>query len=229
MVVDYHHLGSERREPFVGVFHAPPDLNTYLRLSEPKEHHRWDANTRRLQQKPFGTDVVASLHRRCSGAARDFQASLAPKKEQPRDRLDALDRLLGPAFAASAGGGGGARGEGGKAVIDFSGGPTCQVKGPVAKLEADVRIKLRPEQESPQELTVTSEAFILEDARHSRGHDKADVINLDVFDGHGTKKIASGAAPSTTLKLYNDKWVTLAIRSAEYDADWLAELLVTVE
>lgn len=229
MVVDYHHFGSERREPFIGVYRASSDINTYLKLSEPKEHHRWDAKARRLQQRPHGTDVVESLYKRCSVQVRDFQASLAPKKEQPRDRLEALDRLLGAAFAPKAAGNGGDGAMPGKALIEFPAGVNRVAEGSEVKIQADIRIKLKPDQSSPQELTVKSEAVILQDSSRSPGRDEDDALDVRMLDGASGQLLASGVPATTTLKLYNDKWVKLHVTSAKYTPDWIAELRVTVE
>lgn len=229
MVVEYHAFGSERREPFVGAYRASPDLNQYLRLSEPKEHHRWDPKARRLQLQRHGSDVVDSVLRRCNSQVRDFQASLAPKKEQPRDRLDTMDRLLGNAFSARPGGGGGGGGTPGKALIEFPGGIERIENKSGVRVRAEFRVKLKPEEASPQEVMVTPQVCILEDANRARGRDKDDVLEVDLHELPSAKKLASGLAPSVKLKLFSDKWTRLQVTSAQYSAEWVTQLLVTVE
>jgi hypothetical protein len=230
MVVDYHAMGTERREPFVGVYRASTaELNTYLKLSEPKEHHRWDPKARRLQLKPHGGDVVDAVIRRCATQVRQFQASLAPKKEQPRERLEVLDRLLGAAFTAVTGGGGGYGGTPGKAFIEFPSGVQRIERNSSARLEAEVRIKLKPSEKSPQSLSVRPEVAILEDANRARGRDKEDMLSLEIFDGSTGKKLCSGTSPSTKMKLFKDKWTTIKVKSSEFTADWFTQLQVTVE
>jgi hypothetical protein len=229
MVVDYHHFGSERREPFVGVYHASADLNTYLRLSEPKEHHRWDAQARRLQQKDHGADVVKSVYQRCGSQVRDFQASLAPKKEQARDRLEELDRLLGTVFMTPSDGPRPPPPIAGKALIEFPGGVTRLEDGGDVRVQADIRVKLKPEEESPQELAVRSEALILQDANHSAGRDADDALEVSMLEAASNKLLARGTPAVTTIKLYNDRWVALRVVTAAYTSDWITELRITVE
>jgi hypothetical protein len=229
MVVDYHPMGSERREAFVGVYRAPAEIDKYLRLSEPKEHHRWDASARRLQQKPYGASVVSSVYRRCASKVRDFQASLAPKKEQPSDRLDVLDRLLGAAFAQKIGPPPPPPPEYGKALIEFPGGVTRVVETKGAKIQADIRVRLKPDEPSPQKVTVKPAAYILQDSQHLRGRDSDDVLNLAIVELPSGNTLASGPSPSVELDVFNNKWVNLRLVSSEYSVDWLTELSVTVE
>ncbi len=229
MVVDYHQFGTERREPFVGVYKAPSDINTYLRLSEPKEHHRWDENARRLQVKPHGNNVVESVMRRCGIQVRDFQASLAPKKEQPKDRLDAMDRLLGHAFSRS----GGTREPKpptyGKAFIEFPNGVERLEESSGTRVSAEVRLRLKPDLVSPQEVTVSSQVFILQDASRTKGQEAEDALPVDIYEMPSKKKLASGVAPQVKVELFKDQWTTLKVLSAEYSRDWVIELDVTVD
>ena len=229
MVVDYHLMGSEKREPFVGVYRASSSVNTYLKLSEPKEHDRWDSKARRLQAKPHGSEVVESVLRRCVVQVREFQAALAPKKEQPKERLEVLDRLLGNAFAAKPGGGGDNGAKPGKALIEFPKGVRRLEEPSGAKIHAQVRIKLKPDEKSPQVLTVTPDVAILEDASRVRGRDKEDLLSVDLVEVTSGATIATGIAPSAKVKLFNDKWVILEITSGEYAPDWFTQLQVTVE
>jgi hypothetical protein len=229
MVVDYHQFGTERREPFVGVYKAPSDINTHLRLSEPKEHHRWDENARRLQAKPHGNDVVESVIRRCSVQVRDFQASLAPKKEQPKDRLDAMDRLLGNAFAKPGGTREAKPPRYGKAFIEFPNGVERLEEASGTRVSAEIRLRLKPDVASPQELTVSSQVFILQDASRTKGQEAEDALPVDIYEMPSKKKLASGVAPQVKVELFKDQWTTLRVLSAEYSPDWVTELEVTVD
>jgi len=229
MVVEYHAMGSERREPFVGVYQASPDINTYLRLSEPKEHNRWDDDARRLQQKPHGKSVIKAVYQRCHARVRDFQASLAPKKEQPKDRLAALDRLIGAAFSFKNGSNPNPSPTPGKTLIEFPNGVARMSKGNQAWIEAEIRIKLKPDQPSPQQLTIKPDAYILEDARRSRGRDPEDRLEVTVMELPSENQLALGVAPAVPIALSSDKWTKFRLVSQHYSADWMTELTVTVE
>lgn len=229
MVVDYHPMGSERRESFVGVYRASADINNYLRLSEPKEHNRWDEDARRLQMKPHGKSVINAVYRRCNVKVREFQALLAPKKERPQDRLATLDRLMGAAFASKKGGKPFPTPTPGKAFVEFPGGVTRRVNGQQAWIEAEVRMKLKPDQKSPQHLKLKPDAYILEDSRHTRGRDPEDQLEVTVIDLPTGKKIGAGVAPIVDVQLTNEKWTKVRLTSQQYAVDWLTELSVTVE
>jgi hypothetical protein len=235
MVVDYHSLGTERREAFIGVYRAPADINTYLKLSEPKEHHRWDPKARRLQNKPHGADVVESVMRRCAVQVRDFQASLAPKREQPRDRLDALDKLLGAAFASLPGaavgrGGGGSKSPTyGKAIIEFPKGVKRIRSEKGVRLQTQVRIMLRPDEKSPQKAIFRPGVVILEDANRAKGRDEDDLLEVEILEPSTKKQVAKGRSPAIKVQLFSDKWVYFEVATSEYNPDWFSEMEVTVD
>jgi hypothetical protein len=137
--------------------------------------------------------------------------------------------LLGAAFTYKSGGGGGGGAGIGKALIEFPSGVARVTHGSDAEIQAEVRIKLKPDQDSPQDLKVTFEAVILQDPNRSPGREPDDLINIQMLDSTSGKIIASGAPAAVPLKLFGDKWVKLRATSSRYTADWITELRVTVE
>jgi len=92
-----------------------------------------------------------------------------------------------------------------------------------------VRLKLKPDQQSPQTVVIRAEVFILEDSNRTKGKDQDDTLEVEVKDPSTQKELGRGKTVAPKIELHNDKWVWLDITSASFASDWFTQLRLTVE
>jgi len=236
MVVQYDKLGRDN-PPAVGVFVADPDVDNILKLSEPPAHNRWEPKSPRLAEaepdEHTARKVVKAIRDRLKEQIRKLQSQADPPGEGKDKRLTVLEKELGAFLKIGAKGGGPATPKTPVPVeVRFVDGPDLVVgaKGLVSS-KTKVQLRLKPTAaEKHLDAVVTIRASVLEDEDENEGEllpikAKIDSKDKDVLE----ESENDGTEWQFDARLPRDRWVTLALETEPYDAEWATKFGINVE
>jgi hypothetical protein len=223
MVVEYYPVGYEGLEPIVGVFVGHEDIEATLRLSEPPAHNCWDPDNRRLES--YQEKIVRSVLDRIYRQARDFQQALQPPPPPQVGRVTALEKLLAK-FMKS------------KTQTQPPSPPRSSdpfeihikqsrvANGDQATVAAEIKLALKNDavmENLAAKVTVRTSVLANDNLTVD---EHIPIEELELIAGTGSVDAGAGFV---TVELNKNDPVTIAARSSAFEADWVANLAVSVE
>ena len=228
MVIDYMPIGGTLPLPCVGVFVAAPEIDGFLRQSEPACHDKWDAKSGRLSDLgPEARDTVVKVLQRVKFDLRKFAGEgmlQAPKQEL---RLKSLEKLLGGLFRPPTGGPGGAgAGRSDPISITFVGRPYIVAEKDLIATKGAFRVALADDADRQTvKVAVRVKCLVQEDDGVSKEDPISVSLHSDEVNGDGAHQEDGGIV----FDLGRDASPLFAFKSDAYIRDWTTHVQVQVE
>lgn len=226
MVIQYMPIGALPL-PCVGAFVATPDVDDYLKRSEPATHDKWDLRSGRLDElPPLAREVVAAINQRLKTGLRRFANEAMPQAPKQDLRLKTLEKLLGGLFKSPTGNTGGTGGSPSDPItISFVERPRPVPSKALIATVGTFRVSLADDAERDKvRVAVRVECLVQEDEGVSK-EDPIDVtLQSDEINGKG-----KSSAGGIIFDLDHDSRPLFKFRSAAYTPDWTTHVQVHVE
>jgi len=228
MVVSYMQLGRDIPAA-VGTFVADPDVDSFLRYSEPATHDKWDPDSSRLghvENEELARNCVRSILERLKLRLRKFQTEAIPAKQKVEKRLNFLEKELGNLFRPPT------RGPKPPTDIDvdpieikFFKSPSATQQGNSLITTAGFSVRLRDDADEQEvKLKLKVNIPVLEDDGNVEGDElplKLEAENVEVVPEPNSNGI---------VRFLLAKGVTAKfdVSSSEYDPTWSTKVTVEV-
>jgi hypothetical protein len=226
MVVEYSERGQT--PPFVrGVFVASPDIDDFLRQTEPKGHDRWqtEASSARAAH-PHAARIAKSLSQRIDRMVRDYRKAIAPPPVRPEGaRLDVFDQLMARLLRGRSKNPPPPRPKR-PISIGFPYEHVVATPDGLCKLRAAIRLALSEHAaEEPAEAEIRIDYAFLSDAPRTRD----DRPQLDIVLPRGFTAERNEDGIYVLVGALEHVPVTVTVESQPYPSDWTGELKVAAE
>lgn len=228
MVIEYMNVGGSLPLPCVGTFVAGPDIDTFLKRSEPATHNKWDPKSNRLSELgPEARDIVVKVLQRLKTGLRHFANAAVPQAPTQELRLKSLERLLGTMFkppTTSPGGGGASPGD--PISITFLEQPHIMAEQAGIATSGSFRVSLADDADRPKvKVAVRVKCLVQEDEGVSTEDPIPVALRSDEVNGSGSV----GADGGIVFELERDAKPLFTFKSAAYVRDWTTHIQVQVE
>jgi hypothetical protein len=228
MVIEYLNVGGSLPLPCVGTFVAGPDIDTFLKRSEPATHNKWDPKSNRLSELgPEARDIVVKVLQRLKTGLRHFANAAMPQAPTQELRLKSLERLLGTLFkppTTSSGGGGASPGD--PISINFVDQPHIVAEQAGIATKGSFRVSLADDADRPKvKVKVRVKCLVQEDEGVSTEDPIAVTLHSDEVNGNGSVAADGGIV----FELEGDAKPLFTFKSAAYVRDWTTHVQVQVE
>jgi len=226
MVIEYMNVGGMLPLPCVGAFVAGPDIDNFLKRSEPATHNKWDPKSSRLSELgPEARDVVAKVLQRLKTGLRHFANAATPQASTQEFRVKTLERLLGNMFkppTALSGGLGASHGD--PISINFVEQPKVVADRAGIATTGSFRISLA---DGADRATVTVSLRVKCLVQEDEGYSTEEPIDVSVQTSE--VKSAGAADGAIVFELERDANPLFTFKSAAYARDWSTSIQVQVE
>jgi hypothetical protein len=228
MVIEYMNVGGTLPLPCVGTFVAAPEVDNYLKRSEPACHDKWDAKSGRLSELgPEARETVTTILQRLKVGMKSFARDAAPQAPTQELRLKSLEKLLGGLFkppTSAPGGGGGTPSD--PISIRFVNEPHVVADQQSIGTRGSFRVALAEISDRDEvKVSVRVSCLVQED----EGLSKEDPIAVELFsdelNGAGTMAPDGGIV----FDLQRNLSPLFTFKSHPYAADWTTHVQVFVE
>lgn len=228
MVIEYMNVGGSLPLPCVGTFVAGPDIDNFLKRSEPATHNKWDPKSNRLSELgPEARDIVVKVLQRLKTGLRHFANAAMPQAPTQELRLKSLERLLGTMFkppTTSSGGGGASPGD--PISINFVDQPHIVAEQAGIATKGSFRVSLADDADRPKvKVAVRVKCLVQEDEGVSTEDPIAVTLHSDEVNGNGSVAADGGIV----FELERDAKPLFTFKSATYVRDWTTHVQVQVE
>lgn len=228
MVIEYMNVGGSLPLPCVGTFVAGPDIDTFLKRSEPATHSKWDPKSNRLSELgPEAREIVMKVLQRLKTGLRHFANAAVPQAPTQELRLKSLERLLGTMFkppTTTPGGVGASVGD--PISINFVEQPHIVAEQAGIATRGSFRVALADDADRPKvKVAVRVRCLVQEDEGLSTEDPIAVTLRSDEVNGNGS----AGSDGSISFELERDAKPLFTFKSAAYVRDWTTHIQVQVE
>ncbi|MBS1998254.1 MAG: hypothetical protein JSS86_18145 [Cyanobacteria bacterium SZAS LIN-2] len=228
MVIEYMNVGGSLPLPCVGTFVAGPDIDNFLKRSEPATHNKWDPKSNRLSELgPEARDIVVKVLQRLKTGLRHFANAAMPQAPTQELRLKSLERLLGNMFkppTTSSGGGGASPGD--PISINFVDQPHIVAEQAGIATKGSFRVSLADEADRPKvKVAVRVKCLVQEDEGVTTEDPIAVTLHSNEVNGSGSVTADGGIV----FELERDAKPLFTFKSAAYVRDWTTHVQVHVE
>lgn len=228
MVIEYMNVGGALPLPCVGAFVAGPDIDTFLKRSEPATHSKWDPKSNRLSELgPEARDIVVKVLQRLKTGLRQFANAAMPQAPTQELRLKSLERLLGAVFkppTTTAGGSGASPGD--PISINFVDQPHVVAEQLGIATKGSFRVALADDADRPKvKVVVRVKCLVQEDEGVSTEDPIPVALRSDEVNGSGSAAADGGIV----FELERDAKPLFTFKSAAYVRDWTTHVQVQVE
>jgi hypothetical protein len=228
MVIEYMPAGGALPLPCVGAFVAAPEVDDFLKRSEPSEHNRWDPQSTRLEElKPEAREAVDAVLRRVKNGIRKFANEASPQAPAQDLRIRSLEKLLGGLFRppTTRPGGTGAT-TGAPIKISFVDPPHTVADMQQIVMKGRFKVSLSDEADRPRvKLLVRVTCLVQEDDGLSREDPIPVELKSDDLNGSGT----ADEAGNITFDLDQGTAPVFQFSSLPYSKDWTTQIQVEAE
>jgi hypothetical protein len=228
MVIEYLNVGGSLPLPCVGTFVAGPDIDTFLKRSEPATHNKWDPKSNRLSELgPEARDIVVKVLQRLKIGLRHFANAAVPQAPTQDLRLKSLERLLGTMFkppTTSPGGGGAFPGD--PISITFVEQPHIVAEQGDIATSGSFRVSLADDADrTTVKVAVRVKCLVQED----EGVSTEDPIPVTLHSNEVNGNSIAAADGGIVFELERDAKPLFTFKSAAYVRDWTTHIQVQVE
>ena len=218
MVIEYMNVGGALPLPCVGTFVAGPDVDTFLKRSEPATHNKWDSKSNRLSElEPEARDIVVKVLQRLKIVLRQFANAAMPQAPTQELRLKSLERLLGATFkppTTTAGGGGASPSD--PISINFVDQPHIVAEQAGIATKGSFRISMADDADRPKvKVVVRVKCLVQEDEGVSTEDPISVSLHSDEVNGSGSAAANGGIV----FELEREANPLFTFRSAAYVRD----------
>jgi len=224
MVIDYKDYGG-RRLALRGVYVASPELDLYLRETEPSSHDCWDTSSSN-DVNPVATEMAKSVFKRISEAVKSMILEIAPPAPQNNKSLAHFSSLMSGFLNDKKGTPPPPPPQGEPIELQLPGGPLPEIAGP-GEILLNTKFTVRLADKAPADtvqVEVSCAALINEE--EAKGGTRWGARISPKGKNHGFAMNADGTWIGTISKL--DK-VTFTVKTDPYSDMWTATLVPTVK
>ena len=228
MVVSYLPIRGGSPLRCIGAFVAAPEIDKPLKVSEPPEHNRWDAESARLDTLGGNArEIVRAVLTRLKQRMRDFANDASPAAPKQDTRLRTLERLLGGMFRPPTTSHGGEGGHPAAPIeIHFVNPPHPVADQGQLTTRGSFRVALTDESERKSiNVVLRVDCLVQEDEGVSR--DDPVAVQLESNDVEHTSE--PGSQGKVRFTLGRDEKPVFSFRTGRYAPDWTTRIEVSVE
>lgn len=228
MVIEYMTVAGTLPLPCVGAFVAAPDIDTFLKRSEPASHDKWDAKSGRLSELgPEAREAVTTVLQRLRTGLRNFARDAAPQAPKQELRLKSLEKLLGGLFRPpTAGPGGGGGNPSDPIAINFVEDPHIVAEQNSIATKGAFRVALADDADREKvKVSVRVNCLVQEDEGFSKEDPVPVKLHSDEVNGGGT----TADDGSVVFELGRNANPLFVFKSEPYSRDWTTYVQVQVE
>ncbi|PIL46635.1 hypothetical protein CR105_00280 [Massilia eurypsychrophila] len=228
MVIEYMNVGGTLPLPCVGTFVAAPEIDNYLKRSEPACHDKWDAKSGRLSElAPEARETVITILQRLKIGMKTFARDAAPEAPKQELRLKTLEKLLGGLFRPPTSGPGGEGGSPSDPIsIRFVDDPHVIADQQAIATQGTFRVALAENSDRDKvKVSVRVNCLVQEDEGLSKEDPIPVELQSDELNGTGIK----GADGGIVFELQRSLNPLFSFKSQPYAPDWTTHVQVLVE
>lgn len=227
MVIEYLTAGGALPLPCVGAFVAAPEVDTFLKRSEPASHDKWDPKSGRLSELPQeAREAVTVVIQRLKAGLRRFAREAAPQAPSQELRLRSLEKLLGGLFrppTTTPGGGGASPSD--PISIRFVEEPHIVAEQGLIATKGSFRVALAEDAGRTRvKVLVSVRCLVQED----EGLSKEDPVPVKLHCD-GVEMDQGALNGRVVLELDRESRPAFTFKSEPYDRDWTTHIQVQVE
>jgi len=225
MVIAYENIGRAYPSS-VGAFVADKDIDSFLRMSEPATHDRWDPTSTRLSHAgEDARDYVKSVIDRIKYTFRKFQSDSIPPQPPGEKRLKLLERDLGALFKPPYKGSPPPVAESVPISIQFIKHPEIVYVDENVMTQAGFSISLREDAEMDKaDANLMARIAVLEDDNAIEG----EILPITLESVDSDEAVCFEGEASFSITLHKGVSHKFRLKSDPYDPNWSTRITIQV-